>query len=214
MWNSTPAGGPERVVALADGVFAIAITLLVLDFSVTRGLGTGAYHEELRQLLPNLGAYALSLVVLGVFWRDHRRIFRFVERVDGQVITLSLLGLGFAALVPFPTTLISEYGHEPASVAIYAAAVASLGAAHLALVALLAARPWLRGDAVPEEGFLVYGLDLAASVVVFSLSIPLALAIGPVAMWGWLVLVPVKVVLGRWANASRRPHDLIRPPGG
>ena len=214
MWKSTPAGGPERVVALADGVFAIAITLLVLDFSMPRGLDPAAYRDELRELVPNLGAYALSVVVLGVFWRDHRRIFRFVERVDGQVITLSLLGLGVAALVPFPTTLISEYGDEPASVAIYAAAVASLGASHLALVALLAARPWLRGDTVPEEGFLIYGLDLAASVVVFALSVPLALAIGPAAMWSWLVLPPVKVVIGRWAVRARRPPAVRREPRG
>ncbi|MEV5806589.1 TMEM175 family protein [Streptomyces parvulus] len=212
MWTSTPAGGPERVVALADGVFAIAITLLVLDFSVPRGLDAAAYRDELRELVPNLGAYALSVLVLGLFWRDHRRIFRFVERVDGQVITLSLLGLGVAALVPFPTTLISEYGREPASVAIYAAAVASLGASHLALVALLAARPWLRGDAVPQEGFLIYGLDLAASVVVFSLSVPLALAIGPAAMWGWLVLLPLKVLIGRWAVRTSRNAALRRAP--
>lgn len=56
MWKSTPAGGPERVVALADGVFAIAITLLVLDFSVPSGLDSAAYHAELRDLAPNLGA--------------------------------------------------------------------------------------------------------------------------------------------------------------
>lgn len=200
------------MVALADGVFAIAITLLVLDFSVPRGLDAAAYRDELRELVPNLGAYALSVLVLGLFWRDHRRIFRFVEHVDGQVITLSLLGLGVAALVPFPTTLISEYGHEPASVAIYAAAVASLGASHLALVAVLARRPWLRGDTVPEEGFLIYGLDLAASVVVFSLSIPLALAIGPAAMWGWLVLLPLKVLIGRWAVRTSRNSALRRGP--
>ncbi|MFJ6071392.1 TMEM175 family protein [Streptomyces sp. NPDC093065] len=212
MWKSTPAGGPERVVALADGVFAIAITLLVLDFSVPRDLDSAAYHAELRDLAPNFGAYVLSLLVLGLFWRDHRRIFGFVERVDGQLITLSLVGLGVAALVPFPTKLISEYGRDPVSVAAYAAAVAALGAAHLALLAVLAGRPWLRGDAAPEEGFLLYGADIAASVVVFALSIPLALAIGPAAMWSWLVLVPVKGLLGRWATRARRRAAVSRTP--
>ncbi|MFF9266348.1 TMEM175 family protein [Streptomyces rochei] len=204
MWKSTPAGGPERVVALADGVFAIAITLLVLDFSVPSGLDSAAYHAELRDLAPNLGAYVLSLLVLGVFWRDHRRIFGYVEQVDGQVITLSLLGLGVAALLPFPTKLLAEYGNEPVSVAVYAAAIAALGASHLALLAVLATRPWLRGGAVPEEGFLLFGLDIAATVVVFALSIPLALAVGPAAMWSWLVLVPVRGLLGRSATRARR----------
>lgn len=204
MWKSTPAGGPERVVALADGVFAIAITLLVLDFSVPSGLDSAAYHAELRDLAPNLGAYVLSLLVLGVFWRDHRRIFGYVEQVDGQVITLSLLGLGVAALLPFPTKLLAEYGNEPVSVAVYAAAIAALGASHLALLAVLATRPWLRGGAAPEEGFLLFGLDIAATVLVFALSIPLALAVGPAAMWSWLVLVPVQGLLGRSATRARR----------
>ncbi|MFJ7040536.1 TMEM175 family protein [Streptomyces rochei] len=204
MWKSTPAGGPERVVALADGVFAIAITLLVLDFSVPSGLDSAAYHAELRDLAPNLGAYVLSLLVLGVFWRDHRRIFGYVEQVDGQVITLSLLGLGVAALLPFPTKLLAEYGNEPVSVAVYAAAIAALGASHLALLAVLATRPWLRGGAAPEEGFLLFGLDIAATVVVFALSIPLALAVGPAAMWSWLVLIPVQGLLGRSATRARR----------
>ncbi|MFE8920237.1 MULTISPECIES: TMEM175 family protein [Streptomyces] len=204
MWKSTPAGGPERVVALADGVFAIAITLLVLDFSVPSGLDSAAYHAELRDLAPNLGAYVLSLLVLGVFWRDHRRIFGYVEQVDGQVITLSLLGLGVAALLPFPTKLLAEYGNEPVSVAVYAAAIAALGASHLALLAVLATRPWLRGGAAPEEGFLLFGLDIAATVVVFALSVPLALAVGPAAMWSWLVLVPVQGLLGRSATRARR----------
>ncbi|WP_343234812.1 TMEM175 family protein [Streptomyces sp. E5N91] len=73
MWKPTPACGPERVVAPADGVFAIAITLLVLDFSVPSGLDSSACHAALRHLAPNLGAYVLSLLVLGLFRRDHRR---------------------------------------------------------------------------------------------------------------------------------------------
>ncbi|MFC5638883.1 TMEM175 family protein [Streptomyces bullii] len=202
MWKSTPDGPPDRMLALSDGVFAIAITLLVLDLSVPRGLDTTEYHRALRELLPDLGAYALSVVVLATFWRGHRRIFRDVRQVDGQVISLTVLGLGIAALLPFPTRLVSDYGGEPASVAIYAAAVAALGASHLALVSVLATRPWLRGDTAPKEGFLLYGLDLAATVAVFVVSVPLALLIGPAAMWGWFVLFPAKYALGRRAGAA------------
>ncbi|WP_461076612.1 TMEM175 family protein [Streptomyces deserti] len=203
MWKSIPDGGPERLVTLADGVFAIAITLLVLDLSVPHGLDSGQYHEALRALLPDLGAYALSVAVLGGFWRDHRRIFHTVRQVDGQVITLSLLGLGAVALLPFPTRLVSEYGDEPASVAIYAAAVAVLGAAHLALVVLLAKRPWLRGGKAPEGGYTLYALDLATTVAVFLLTIPLTALIGAAAAWWWLALIPAKVSLGRRARRAR-----------
>ncbi|MGW6731823.1 TMEM175 family protein [Streptomyces sp. NPDC055013] len=200
MWKSNPEGGPERLVALADGVFAIAITLLVLDLNVPRELTERQYHDALRDLLPDFGAYALSVVVLGSFWRDHRNIFRTVRVIDGQLITLSVFGLGIAALLPFPTRLISEYGRDPVSVAIYAASVAALGAAHLALVAVLARRPWLRGDVTPVGGFRLYALDLAVTVTVFLLTIPLTLVAGAAAAWWWLVLVPLKVSLGRRAR--------------
>ncbi|MGW1958027.1 TMEM175 family protein [Streptomyces sp. NPDC001920] len=203
MWKSKPDGSPERLVALADGVFAIAITLLVLDFYVPRGLGADKYDDALHELIPVLGAYALSVLVLGAYWRQHRWIFGFVRQVDGQVITLSLVGLSVAALVPFPTKLISEYGTHPESVAIYAAAVAALGAAHLALLLLLVRRPWLRGAARPPGGFRLFALDLAATVGVFAASVPLALAVGSAAVWLWLAMVPVKVALGRRADRAR-----------
>jgi uncharacterized membrane protein len=190
-------------VALADSVFAIAITLLVLDFYVPRGLGADRYDDALQELIPVLGAYALSVLVLGAFWRGHRRIFGLVRQVDGQVITLSILGLSIAALVPFPTKLLSEYGTQPQSVAIYAAAVAALGAAHLALLLLLIRRPWLCDEAEPPEGFRLLALDLAVTVVMFAASVPLALAAGSAAMWLWLAMAPVKVAIGRRADRAR-----------
>lgn len=203
MWKSNPDGGPERLVALADGVFAIALTLLVLDFYVPRGLGSQKYDDALRELIPNLGAYALSVLVLGAFWREHRRIFTYVRQIDGQLITLSIAGLSIAALLPFPTKLLSEYGTEPESVAIYAAAVAALGGADLAVLLVLVRRPWLRAAAQPPEGFGLFVLDLAVTVVVFLASVPLALAHGQAAMWLWLVTVPVKVAIGRQAQRAR-----------
>ncbi|WP_081238715.1 TMEM175 family protein [Streptomyces viridosporus] len=190
-------------MTLADGVFAIAITLLVLDISVPQGLNSEEFHQALGDTLPNLGAYGISLAVLAGFWRDHRAIFRPVQQVDGNVIGLTVLGLGLAALLPFPTALVSEYGDEPASVVIYSVAVASLGAVHLALAVLIARRPWLRGGAAPVRDEVLYAVDLGVTVVVFLVTIPLALLVGSAAMWWWLVLVPLKVWLGRRENAAR-----------
>jgi uncharacterized membrane protein len=197
MWTSRPDGGPERLVTLVDGVFAIAITLLVLDLSVARELDPAAYRAALRELLPDLGAYALSVWVLGSYWRDHRRIFQDVREIDGQVISISMVGLGVAALVPFPTRLLADYGDQPVSVAVYAGAVAALGASHLAVAAVLAKRPWLRHDRPSEAASTLYLLDSATIVVVFLVTVPLVFVTGPAIMWLWLVLVPAKVYLGR-----------------
>ncbi|MEV5925061.1 TMEM175 family protein [Streptomyces cellulosae] len=189
-------------MALSDGVFAIAITLLVLDIQVPQGLDSDGFHEALRDVLPNLGAYAISLAVLAGFWRDHRAIFHRVRLVDADVIWLTVLGLGLAALLPFPTALVSEYGDEPTSVVIYSAAVASLGAVHLALA--VARRPWLHGDVEPLRNEFLYAVDLGVMVGVFVVTIPVALLVGPAAMWWWLVLVPVKVWLGRKDDAAAK----------
>ncbi|MCI3150988.1 MULTISPECIES: TMEM175 family protein [Streptomyces] len=189
-------------MALSDGVFAIAITLLVLDISVPQDLDPARFHQALADTLPNLGAYAVSLAVLGGFWRDHRAIFRPVRQVDPDVIGLTLLGLGLAALLPFPTALVSEYGHERVSVVIYSATVAALGAVHLALAVVVARRPWLRDGADPVRDEFLYAVDLGVTVVVFVVTIPLALVVGPAAMWWWLVLLPVKVWLGRKEDAA------------
>jgi uncharacterized membrane protein len=197
MWTSRPDGGPERLVTLVDGVFAIAITLLVLDLSVARELDPAAYRAALRELLPDLGAYALSVWVLGSYWREHRRIFQDVREIDGQVISISMVGLGVAALVPFPTRLLADYGDQPVSVAVYAGAVAALGASHLAVAAVLAKRPWLRHDRPSEAVSTLYLLDSATIVVVFLVTVPLVFATGTGIMWLWLVLVPMKLYLGR-----------------
>ncbi|MFK0059027.1 TMEM175 family protein [Streptomyces werraensis] len=189
-------------MALSDGVFAIAITLLVLDISVPQDLDPARFHQALADTLPNLGAYAVSLAVLGGFWRDHRAIFRPVRQVDPDVIRLTLLGLGLAALLPFPTALVSEYGHERVSVVIYSATVAALGAVHLALAVVVARRPWLRDGADPVRDEFLYAVDLGVTVVVFVVTIPLALVVGAAAMWWWLVLLPVKVWLGRKEDAA------------
>lgn len=204
MRKPTTEGGPDRLLALSDGVFAIAITLLVLDIHVPQGLDSDGFHQALGDVVPNLGAYAISLAVLAGFWRDHRAIFHRVRLVDADVIGLTVLGLGLAALLPFPTALVSEYGDESTSVVIYSAAVASLGAVHLALAAVVARRPWLHGDAQPLRNEFLYAVDLGTMVAVFLVTIPLALVVGPAAMWWWLVLVPIKVWLGRKGDAAPR----------
>ncbi len=91
MRKPTTEGGPERLVALSDGVFAIAVTLLVLDIDVPPGLNDAGFHEALGDVLSNLGAYALSFAVLAGFWRDHRAIFHRVRLVDADVIWLTVL---------------------------------------------------------------------------------------------------------------------------
>ncbi|MCF2532422.1 TMEM175 family protein [Yinghuangia soli] len=195
-------GGPARLLALSDGVFAIAMTLLVLDITVPPGLDPAAFRDALRDLPPKLGAYALSFAIIAAFWRDHNRHLRHLRAVDGVLMHVTLLGLGLIALLPFPTTLLSEYGGRPQSVAFYAAAVAAMDGTQIALLVVRLRRPWL--NAVPLDPRAVRAdiADAAATAVVFTASIPLTYAIGPQAIWSWVLLLPLKFFTGRRQRAA------------
>ena len=115
--SSSPSGaGPVeagRVLAFSDAVFAIAITLLTINLEVRPGLHGAAFVAALHQLLPALGAYALSFLILSQLWLAHHRIFGVIARVDDVVLRSNLLFLGLIALMPFPVRLLSDYSDGP-----------------------------------------------------------------------------------------------------
>ncbi|AIJ11884.1 hypothetical protein ACQ9AR_29965 [Streptomyces lividans] len=93
---------------------------------------------------------------------------------------------------------------EPVSDAIHAAAIAAPGAFPRGPARRAGHPPRRCGGTAPEEGFLLFGPDMAATTVVFARGVPLALAVGPAALWSRLVLVPVQALPGRWAMRARR----------
>src|SRR3954471_24131831 len=85
--------GIERIAAFSDGVFAIAITLLVLNLkipSLPADASSTALWSELLDDLPNLQAYVLSFLVIGLFWMTHHRVFTYIRRYDTTLVCLNL----------------------------------------------------------------------------------------------------------------------------
>src|SRR5918912_128906 len=95
--------GLGRILALSDGVFAIALTLLVLQFKLPAGYDSQAVGKDLVDLGHYFFAYALSFWVIGRFWYAHHLSFRYIARYDAVLITLNLSLLFFVAFLPFPT---------------------------------------------------------------------------------------------------------------
>jgi uncharacterized membrane protein len=127
--QSSPDAGRDRdrIVNLSDGVFAIAITLLVLDIRVPdipENLVAGKLPEELLSLWPRYLGYFLSFVSISVFWMIHHSIFRPIRTYDRNLLYLNFLFLMVVAFVPFPTALLGEYGNHQLPVAVYAATLA------------------------------------------------------------------------------------------
>lgn len=202
------ASGTDRLTALSDGIFAIAMTLLVLDIRVPRDLADARFRDAVRDVLPDFGAYALSFVILAGFWRDHRRIVALVPRFEGPPLRLALIWLGAIAFLPFPTSLLSEYASEPLAVAIYAGTVTVTNLLGLAVLRTgrrdrraLGAGP-ATGGPVPDSAAAVsawsVSVDLGARALVFAVSVPLAFAWHPfAAICFWLADIPLRGLVRR-----------------
>ena len=104
---------PKRIETLVDGVFAIALTLLVLGITVPSITDPteAILYQSLVDLLPNFYGYFISFFLLAVFWRINHSQFNKIKRADGTMLWLIILWLVFVALVPFSAFFIGEYGN-------------------------------------------------------------------------------------------------------
>ncbi len=115
---------PDRLKALADGVFAIVMTLLVLELGVEEIAKTSANKELIHGLLemwPRFLIYGLSFLILGIFWVIHHVIFDAIKRNDTPLVWLNILFLMFVALIPFSTSLFGKFGAKQITAIIYGA---------------------------------------------------------------------------------------------
>jgi uncharacterized membrane protein len=112
--------GTTRLETFSDGVFAIAATLLVLEFSVN-GIPGPRLGHELLHLWPSYLAYVTSFVTIGIIWINHHYCIQTVERCDRTFMFLNLLLLLTVAFLPFPTKLVAQYLQQPGErAAVYA----------------------------------------------------------------------------------------------
>jgi len=109
LWMTT-----SRIETLVDGIFAIAMTLLVLSIGIpdiSSSLSESAFQQQLWALWPKLFTYALSFFILSGFWRMNHQQFYFIKRSNPALITINVFLLLFIALVPFSTEILGEYGN-------------------------------------------------------------------------------------------------------
>jgi uncharacterized membrane protein len=98
----------SRVEAFSDGVFAIAITLLVLTIAQPGVSGYLHLRHQLLERWPSLAAYAVSFLVIGIMWLNHHTVFSHLERVDRGLFYWNLLLLMTVVFIPYPTAVFGE----------------------------------------------------------------------------------------------------------
>ncbi len=139
-----------RLEAFSDGVFAIAITLLVLDLRVPQELAAGGLWAALRAGWPSYCAYLVSFLVIGIIWVNHHGVFERARAVDRPVLFANLVLLLFVSVLPFPTRLVSEFltrGEDArTALAVYSVTMLLVGWAYSALWLVLTRET--RGEAL------------------------------------------------------------------
>ena len=204
--------GPSlgRIISFSDGVFAVAITLLVLSIDVPnipQKLADRRLPEALRALWPHYFAFALSFIIIGTFWFSHHALFLYVRRHDRRFMWLNLLFLMCIVFLPFPTAIVSRYGDTRVGTIFYAVAMA-VTSFMLALLFVYA----LSGKRLVEDDFdELLGRHIVLNYVtmgfIFLVSTGIAFINTSAAKYFWLLIWADTLVLeriyrrARWAKA-------------
>jgi uncharacterized membrane protein len=176
----------DRTVALSDAVFAIALTLLVLNIGVPSGVVHGKLGSSLLDHNTEFQSYTLSFAVIALLWVRHHTFFRALEKIDGRITLLNLAYLGFVAFLPYPTRIVGLYSGEPASVALYAITVAII-----TTISGIMRTYALRAGLLSEQGRteLARSPHWAIAPAIFLGSIPVAFVSAKLAELLWLLLL-------------------------
>jgi len=189
-----------RVLAFSDGLFAIAMTLLVVAVTVPKISDSGSVGElwdALGDQESDLISFFISFAVIGRYWLAHHQFVSRLAAVDGGLIAFNLVYLAFIAFLPFPTDLLGTYFENPLSVAIYAVAVAIVSGLEVVLFRT-AQRHDLLQERLPEDVYRWGAFQSLLPVVFFLLSIPLAFVSTTLAVVFWLLMIPSALYSRRW----------------
>jgi len=195
----------DRLIFFSDAVFAIVMTLLVLDIRVS-DVAAREVPGMVFDLWPKIFSYVLSFLVIGLYWIGHHQTFRYVRSYDRTLLWLNLLFLLSISFIPFPTDLLGEYGELRFAVNFYAVS--------LALARLLLALVWWYVSSGPirisdelDRGLARFHLLRSLAIpAVFLLSIGIAFFSTDAAIASWVLLVVADTMawrLWRKRNSAR-----------
>ncbi len=142
-----------RVESFSDGVFAIAITLLVLGFQVPTldSASEPLLRKALLAQLPEVIPYITTFATIGIIWLNHHTMFHEVEHVERGTLVLNLLLLLVVSFIPYPTAVLGRYGPLRSSAMLYGAALSMLGVSYTLLGRHIALRKLSRDRADPQK---------------------------------------------------------------
>ena len=190
-----------RVLAFSDGLFAIAMTLLIVAVTVPHITDDSNIHEladALNDLTPAFVSFFISFAVIGRYWLAHHQFISLLKEMDQAFVGLNLIYLAFIAFLPFPTALLGEYFSNPLSVVIYAVSVGIVSGMEVVLFRHAYRSDLLRQKPTPD--IYRYGVIASLSpVFFFAISIPIAFLSTSLAVATWFLTIPLGALMQRRA---------------
>jgi uncharacterized membrane protein len=167
-----------RLEAFSDGVFAIAVTLLILNVQVPPSTAPGALPAALLKLWPSYATYAASFLTIGIMWLNHHALFSRLARVDRALAMLNLVLLMIVAFIPFPTAVLGEHIQVPADAAaaavFYSISMLLVAFGFSAVFLYVARHTELRAHAYASADFMSAGPWFLLGTAAYAACIPLS----------------------------------------
>jgi len=187
----------SRLEAFSDGVFAVIITIMVLNMNVPRGADLAA----LKSVLPVFLCYVLSYLYVGIYWNNHHHLLHASEHVTGGILWANLILLFCLSLAPFTTAWMGENHYAPLPVATYGVMLLLAGIAYFVLTKSLVAHHGRESKLAKSIGNDWKGM---VSVVAYLVAIPIAF------LKPWLACVLYTFVALMWLLPDRRIEKSVR----
>ena len=194
----------QRLEAFSDGVFAIVITLLILDIRIPVVPPTDL-GAALVNILPQLLTYILSFFIVGLYWHLHHQVAAEIKLIDGAFIWLNLVWLLFVSMLPFPTALLGRYPLQPIPLTIYGINLILVNVTGFVILAYFQKRPKLRF--IPMSA-----AELRALAPIYVIVNTLyAVAIGAAWFFPWVSYgIYILVLIWVTARSIRRANPVIQ----
>jgi uncharacterized membrane protein len=200
---------PARVLALTDGVFAIIITLLVLEIHVPELAQGHSLNEALGELRPSLVAFVITFILAGMYWVGHRDLFALIRRTDRGLVWLNILFMLPLCLLPFGAGMIGRYDQEPVALRIYGLVLVTIAIMRVVIWLYATNRPhllWQRLDARQRRAGLALNLVPGLVYLLAFLVAKAAPGLSLLIYAGLPVLYFLSITVLRWGRKGKQEY--------
>jgi uncharacterized membrane protein len=193
---------PTRVLTLSDGVFAIILTLLVLELHVPDIGANGSLSAALHEIRPSFVAFLISFAVVASAWLGHRDLFALIRRTDRPLVLLNLVYLLPLSLIPFGASLLARYQEEPVALRLYGVLLVFIAGTRLVIWTYATRKASLLWSPVDEQSRRVVFVAVAVPGAAYAVACLIA-GVAPLASLLTFAVFPVVYFL-IVARARRR----------